>query len=189
MGDIKIDPFNSNNAIYTTGGGVWSTTNVNASTQPAGVTWTFTDYGLEETAIQDFTSSVAGGVLFSGMGDIDGMRHNDITQSPALGMYCNPSWNTTNGIDFAELNTNFVVRDGDGLWVATQAGGYSTNNGQTWTAFPSNPAGIQQYSGNGQISANTMGTIILWALPGGVSIPQTMEPVGPLRREFPPGPR
>ncbi|MGA9038923.1 MAG: hypothetical protein WB421_00165, partial [Terriglobales bacterium] len=53
MGDIKIDPFNSNNAIYTTGGGVWSSTNINASTQPAGVTWTFTDYGLEETAIQD----------------------------------------------------------------------------------------------------------------------------------------
>ena len=164
-GDIKIDPFNSNNAIYTTGGGVWSSTNINAATQPAGVTWTFTDYGLEETAIQDMTSSVAGGVMFSAMGDIDGMRHTDVTQSPALGMYCNPSWNTTNGIDFAEQYPQTVVRVGDGLWVATAAGGYSTNNGQTWTAFPTNPAGIQQYSSNGQISINSTGTTILWSLP------------------------
>ena len=167
MGDVEINPFNSNNAIYTTGQGVYSTTNI-LSTPSTAITWSFTDYGLEETAIQDMTTSVAGGVLFSAMGDIDGMRHNNINQSPALGMDCNPSWNTTNGIDFAELNTNFVVRDGDGLWVATQAGGYSTNNGQSWTAFPSNPGGIAQYSSNGQISANANGTVILWALPSGV---------------------
>jgi len=97
MGDVQIDPFNSNNAIYTTGAGVWSSTNINAAIQPAGVTWTFTDYGLEETAQLDMTTSVAGGVMFSAMGDVDGMRHDNITQSPSLGMYCNPSMNSSDG--------------------------------------------------------------------------------------------
>ena len=53
------------------------------------------------------TASAAGGVFFSAMGDIAGGRHNNITQSPALGMYCNPQFTNTTGIDFAELNTNF----------------------------------------------------------------------------------
>ena len=166
QGDIRIDPFNSAHVLYTTGGGVWDSSNINAATQPAGVTWTFKDYGLEETAITDMTTSVAGGVLFSAIGDITGMRHTNLTQSPALGMYCNPSMSTTDGIDFAELNTNFVVREGHSLSVATQAGGYSTNNGQSWTAFASNPAGFSTGNGNGQISVNADGTVILWALPG-----------------------
>lgn len=172
MGDVQIDPFNSNNAIYTTGAGVWSSTGINAATQPAGVTWTFTDYGLEETAQLDMTASVAGGVMFSAMGDVDGMRHDNITQSPALGMYCNPSMSSSDGVDFAQLNTNYVVREGHSLWAAA-AGGYSTDNGVSWIAFGSNPNGCSTTNNNGDISVNANGSVILWSLPGSIAVYST----------------
>ena len=149
QGDVKIDPFNSNNAIYTTGGGVWSSTN----TGSAAVTWTFTDYGLEETAVTDMTESAAGGVFFSSLGDITGMRHTSLTQSPPLGMFCNPANNTTHGIDFAESAPNTVVRVGNGGAIDLD-GGYSTNNGQTWTPFPTLPETADDDMQSIAISAN-----------------------------------
>jgi len=167
-GDVKIDPFNSNNAIYTTGGGVWSSTNIEGTA----ITWTFTDYGLEETAILDMTSSVAGGVLFSAMGDITGMRHNDITKSPALGMYC-PALSDTDSIDYAELNTNIVVRVGHNTNnTGTNFAYYSTNNGQTWITCTANVNGTSASpganDGNGQISVSANGNIFVWAPATGI---------------------
>ncbi len=152
MGDVEIDPFNSNKAIYTTGQGVYSSANI-LSTPTSAVIWAFTDYGLEETAVLDMTASVAGGVLFSAVGDIAGMRHPDITLPSPSGMYCNPFWSSTSGIDFAQLNTNIVVRAGN----ATPYGAYSTNNGVSWTGFSSVPAGT-----NSQIAVSANGTNILW---------------------------
>jgi hypothetical protein len=141
QGEIKIDPFNSNNAIYTTGGGVWSSTNIGAATQPGGVTWTFTDYGLEETAVLAINASSAGGIFFSAVGDIGGMRHTDVTQSPAGGMYCNPTFTNTNCVDFEETTpNNTVVRVGNSSTTTTDVA-YSTNNGQTWTPWGSAPPG------------------------------------------------
>jgi hypothetical protein len=152
QGDFKIDPFNSANAIYTTGEGVWSSTNITA-TSSSSVTWSFTDYGLEETAVTDMTSSAAGGVFFSAVGDIGGMRHTDVTVSPAGGMYCNPSWSSTEGIDFAELNTNDFVRVENSGAITTD-GAYSTNNGQTFTNFPTLPETADNEMEGIAISAN-----------------------------------
>ena len=153
QGDIKIDPYNSNNAIYTTGGGVWTSTNINAATQPAGVTWTFTDYGLEETSVLDMTASAEGGTFFSAVRDIAGMRHTNLTQSPAVGMYCNPEFTDTTGIDYAESAPNTVVRVGYGGAIASD-GAYSTNNGQTWTPMASVPENADNEMQSVAISAN-----------------------------------
>ncbi len=140
QGDIRIDPFNSGHAIYTTGGGVWDSSNITAATQPAGVTWTFKDYGLEETAVTDMMPSAAGGVFFSAFGDISGMRHTNLTQSPAGGMYCNPSFTNTTGIDYAESGPATMVRVGNSGTASTD-GAYSTNNGTSWTPFAAMPVG------------------------------------------------
>ncbi|HET9869442.1 MAG TPA: T9SS type A sorting domain-containing protein [bacterium] len=144
-GNAKIDPFNSNNSIYTSGGqgaggGVWSSANINAATQPAGVTWTFTDLGIEETVPLFLNPSAAGGILFSCMGDVGGMRHSNLTQSPSLGNYCNPNFSNTNMLDFAESNTNDVVRVGNS-GTTTSDIAYSTNNGQAWAPWGSAPPG------------------------------------------------
>jgi len=139
MDSIKIDPFNSNNAIYTTGGGIWSTKNVLASTQPQGITWTFTDYGIEQTAVLFLNASYKNGVFFSCLGDISGMRYTNL-DAPAPNKYCNPSFGNTNCLDYAENNINIVVRVGSSGSVASDTA-FSSDNGQSWTPGAAAPPG------------------------------------------------
>ena len=138
MNAIKIDPFNSNNAIYTTGGGLWSSTNIKASSQPAGINWTFTDYGIEQTAVLFLNASYKNGVFFSCLGDISGMRYTDLTK-PAPNKYC-PSVGNTNCLDYAENNTNIAVRVGSSGSVASDTA-FSPDNGQNWTSGATAPPG------------------------------------------------
>lgn len=136
---VKIDPFNSNNAIYTTGGGLWSTTNVLAPTQPQGITWNFTDYGIEQTAVLFLCPSYKSGVFFSCLGDISGMRYTNL-DVPAPNKYCNPAFGNTNCLDFAENNTNIVARVGSSGSVASDTA-FSSDNGQTWAPGAVAPPG------------------------------------------------
>jgi hypothetical protein len=131
IASVKIDPFNSNNAIYTTGGGIWSTKNVQAPTQPQGITWTFTDYGIEQTAVLFLCPSYKSGVFFSCLGDISGMRYTNL-DSPAPDKYCDPAFGNTNCIDYAENSTNAVARVGSSGSVASDTA-FSSDNGQSWS--------------------------------------------------------
>jgi xyloglucan-specific exo-beta-1,4-glucanase len=139
MNCMKIDPFNSNNAIYTTGGGLWSSANILASVQPAGVTWTFTDYGIEQTAVLFLNAASKAGTFFSALGDISGMRYTDITK-PAPTNYCNPAFGNTFCLDFAENSPNNVARVGASNAVTSDTA-FSTDNGQTWAPGTSAPPG------------------------------------------------
>ncbi len=152
-GCVAIDPFNSNNAVYPSGGaggggGVWSSANIQANP----VSWTYTDNNLEETVPVFMPPSAAGGILFSCLGDVGGMRHTNVTQSPASGMYCNPQFTNTNMLDFAESRPNTVVRAGNSTNSSSVNSdvAYSTNNGQTWTPWGSAPPG---YTTTGQMGA------------------------------------
>ncbi len=149
-GFVAIDPFNSNNAYYPSGegGGVWSSANIQASP----VSWTYTDNNLEETVPIYMPPAATGGILFSCMGDVGGMRHTNVTQSPALGMYCNPQYTNTNMLDFAESKPNTVVRAGNSTnpSAVNSDVAYSTNNGQTWTPWGSAPPG---YTTTGQMGS------------------------------------
>jgi hypothetical protein len=136
---VKIDPFNSNNAIYTTGGGLWSTKNVLAPTQPQGITWTFTDYGIEQTAVLFLCPSYKPGVFFSCLGDISGMRYTNL-DVPAPNKYCNPAFGNTNCLDFAENNTNIVARVGSSGSAASDTA-FSSDNGQNWAPGTVAPPG------------------------------------------------
>jgi hypothetical protein len=131
IASVKIDPFNSNNAIYTTGGGIWSTKNVQAPTQPQGITWTFTDYGIEQTAVLFLCPSYKSGVFFSCLGDISGMRYTNL-DSPAPDKYCDPAFGNTNCIDYAENSTSAVARVGSSGSVASDTA-FSSDNGQSWS--------------------------------------------------------
>src|SRR5579871_1301769 len=148
-----IDPFNSNNAVYTSGGqvaggGLWSSTNVQSSP----VSWIFTDLGLEESVPLYMNPAAAGGVLFSCLGDMEGMRHTNLNQSPASGQYCNPQYNNLNMLEFAESNTNTVVRVGNSINPSSVNSdvAYSSNNGQTWSPWGSAPPG---YTTAGQMES------------------------------------
>ena len=136
---IRIDPFNSNNAIYTTGGGLWSTANLLASPQPAGITWTFTDYGIEQTAVLFLCPSYKPGVFFSALGDISGMRYTNLDQAAPTN-YCNPQVGNTNCIDYAENNANVVARVGNSSATNSDVA-FSADNGQSWAPAASAPPG------------------------------------------------
>ena len=75
---MEINPFNSNQVLFVTGYGIWSCTNATAADAGRPVHWTFLDNGLEETVPLALISPPEGAHLLSGVGDIDGFRHDDL---------------------------------------------------------------------------------------------------------------
>lgn len=156
IADVKIDPFNPNHVLYTTGATVWTSNDVTNVDSKQMTHWTVGANGIEQTAIGELISPPAGAHLLSAMGDIGGFRHDDFTVSPPAGMFRNPLMTSTTGIDFAGLNPAIVARVG---W-AGQHGGYSSDGGTTWTPFASEPAGA---SGNpGGIAVSADGSTFVW---------------------------
>ncbi|HVZ80897.1 MAG TPA: hypothetical protein VHE12_08870 [bacterium] len=177
-GFVAIDPFNSNNAFYPSGegGGVWSSTNIQSSP----VTWTYRDNNLEETVPIYMNPAAVGGILFSCMGDVGGMRHANLTQSPASGMYCNPQYTNTNMLDFAESRPNTVVRAGNSTNPSSVNSdvAYSTNNGQTWTPWGSAPPGYGTSGQMGCVAVAADGSRIVVAPYGGNGSPAYASSLG-----------
>jgi hypothetical protein len=137
---VALDPFNPTHAMHGTGAGIWSSSNIGSATgaNGQGVTWTFSDAGLEETVPQYMMPSVKGAFL-GAIGDLGGMRNTALDSYSATGQYTNPIQSNVTWIDFAESNPNFVVRVGNSGKVASDVA-YSTDNGVSWmpcaTALP-----------------------------------------------------
>jgi hypothetical protein len=136
--------------MYGTGGGVWSSSNILSATGSSGqgVLWTFYDSGLEETVPLFLVPTVKGAFL-GAEGDVGGMRNTNLDAYSSTGQYTNPVHSNVNGIDFAENNTNVVVRVGNSGAAASDVG-YSTDNGQTW--HPASAA-VPGYSGPNQMQS------------------------------------
>lgn len=162
---IAIDPFNSDRAMYTFGGGLWITsdlTKADPSASSTGVVdWTLDDLGIEETAVEGLWAPPAGKtILLSAIGDVYGFAHQDLTVSPAQGNFSNPSATPTS-IDFVQNTPTTVVRVVDGTWGTKPLGVISADAGLTWTAFGSNPSGTVK--GAGTIAIAPDGSSMVWA--------------------------
>lgn len=159
MADVDIDPWNPARATYVTGQGIWLTETLNAqAAQP--VQWTFENRGLEETAVNDLASPPVGPVLLSAVGDLGGFRHDDITQSPAGGMFQNPIYGNGTSIDFAASKPEVVVRAGSRSYGSEATrGAISRDGGSSWTPFEVEPAG----DGSGNIVVSADGSTVVWA--------------------------
>lgn len=157
MGDIEIDPFDSNRALYITGQGVWESRDVAAADRGGQTNWWFSSHGLEETVALDLISPPAGAHLVSGVGDIGGFRHNDLNASPPEGMFRNPIFANTESLDFAENNPSFIVRTGTSE-RGLPRGAYSTDGAKSWTPFGSEPEG----RGAGAVAVSADGITIVW---------------------------
>lgn len=156
IGSIAIDPFNSNNAMYITGVGLWRTANLTNADSGLATKWSFADKGIEETAALELASPAVGARLLSAMGDIDGFYHGDLNTVPASA-FNNPNGNSP-GIDFAEANPSIVVRTN----ASVSTRGYrSTDGGKTWTAFGSAPQAATS-NGAGKIAISSDGATIVW---------------------------
>lgn len=157
MGTIAIDPFNSNNAMYGTGMGLWRSANLTNVDSGLGTTWTFADKGLEETAILELASPPSGAWLLSAVGDIDGFYHDNLDASPSRGSFNSPNGNSP-GIDFAATNPAIVARTN----AAVSTRGYrSTDGGKSWTAFGSAPSAATS-NGAGSIAMSSNGAAMVW---------------------------
>lgn len=130
LGALAIDPFDSNHVMYGTGATIWESHDVTNVDTKQLTHWTVGADGIEETAVLSLISPTQGAHLISGLGDIGGFRHDDLTVSPPGGM--SQPYYTPISIDFAQNNPSLVVR---GPGWGHDAGAYSVDGGTTWTAF------------------------------------------------------
>ena len=162
IGDLEIDPFNSDRMFYGTGASLMGTTELTKWDSNQTLTIKPFATGIEETAVISLVSLPSGSShLLSGLGDIGGFRHESFTTVPAYG-YTSPSFVSTTGIDYAESNPNFVVRVGnvDRDYTTNKACAISNDGGTTWYSANSEPAGV---AGGGQVAVSADGSVILWS--------------------------
>ena len=162
IGDIEIDPFDSNHALYITGWGMWRTENLTAVDTGGRVHWTVAARGIEECVVNNVVSPSKGAHVLSAVWDIDGFRHDVLDRSPAAGSF-SPHFGRSTDIDFAELDPNTVVRvfglhhSFDPNKKAT-GGAVSRDNGVTWTSFATAAPG----NGDGFIAVSADGGASVW---------------------------
>jgi hypothetical protein len=162
VGDIKIDPFDPNNSMLITGGGIWATENLTAADDAKPTRWSFRNRNLEETVVHALVSPPEGAPLVSGIMDLCGFRHDDLEKSPARGNYQNPSCANGEGIDYAGGKPSMLVRVGSHPWDGSKhpRGAVSLDGGQTWQGFASEPTGSD---GSGNVVITADGSTLVWA--------------------------
>jgi xyloglucan-specific exo-beta-1,4-glucanase len=163
---MVIDPTNPKRVWFTDKGAVWRTDDITANLQ----IWRSYVKGLEEMVVFDVKSPPSGAPLLSAVADHIGFRNTSLTTPPLDEFGYTPFGNST-GIDFEEADPNFVVRVGH-PGHTSPAGGYSTDNGRTFTAFLSNP----DESLDGRVSVSATSRRIVW-LPKG-SVPYCSSDLG-----------
>ena len=157
IGDIAIDPFNSDHVMYVTGATIYGTQDVTNADAGKPTHWSVAAQGIEETSVQDLISPPSGAHLISALGDIGGFRHNDLDVSPRAGMSSNPIFSTTTSLDYAGQAPSVVVRAGEGDDIMHAA--YSTDGGTTWSPVASEPSSS---AGGGHITVSADGSTIVW---------------------------
>ncbi len=160
VGDLEIDPFDSNRMFYGTGATIYGTDDLTDWDAGGPITITVKAQGLEETAVQDFVSPPQGPPLVSALGDIAGFRHDDLTVVPPR-MFSNPTPSTTNSLDFAEAHPAVIWRAG---CCTSVNAAYSTDGGSTWTPAAAQPGGAS----GGTIAVSSDGASVVWSVGGGV---------------------
>ncbi|OMD45931.1 xyloglucanase [Paenibacillus borealis] len=167
MGDLEIDPFNSNRMMYGTGATIYGSNNLTAWDTGGKVNILVMAKGVEETAVLGLISPPSGSAhLITALGDVSGFRYEDVTQAPVK-FQTSPSWATTTSIDYAELSPAFVVRVGGADKEKTpsmKSLGISNDGGSNWympNAEPSN--GTKTTAGQGQVAVSASGNAILWS--------------------------
>jgi len=159
---LEIDPFNSDHMLYGTGATMFGTHNFTAWDINGMVNISVAAVGIEETAVQDLISPPAGTAhLISAIADNGGYTHNDLTV-PSV-MDANPVFTTGTSIDYAELNSSFIVRVGTGGTNGMNIG-FSSDGGQTWIPGPTQPSGAS----GGTVAAAADGSRVVWSSGPGV---------------------
>jgi xyloglucan-specific exo-beta-1,4-glucanase len=166
IGDLEIDPFNSDRMMYGTGATIYGTTNLTNWDNGGTVKISVMAKGIEETAVCCLISPPAGAHLLSGLGDIGGFRHDDLTTVPSM-LYTQPIFVTTTCMDYAENNPSYMVRVGnvDRTYTSNLACGFSYDGGADWFSTSVEPSGT---TNGGMVAVAADGSVVLWS-PSGTS--------------------
>ncbi len=162
IADVRINPFNPDEAIYGTGYGLWMSENLSQAGGAAPVKWDFNVKDFEETATLQMTSPTGGAVVMAAFGDVGGAAWDDITVSPANGLFT-PANETNFSVDYAGLNPSFVART---VANSPNNGFYSEDGGASWTSFGSTTYKRQDAQGDwhsaGTVAVSAKSTSMLW---------------------------
>jgi hypothetical protein len=164
MSSIAIDPFEPNHMLFTTGFGIWATRNATDASAGRATRWSFDDQGLEETVPLALVSPSAGAHLVSGLGDIDGFRHDDLGVSPPNGRFDAPGYKNTEWLDVAGRAPGVLVRSGTTYGNDRILGAYSRDGAVHWKGFPSEPPRVEPSDrfGTGPIAVSADGRVVVW---------------------------
>ncbi|WP_277212469.1 cellulose binding domain-containing protein [Isoptericola croceus] len=164
---FEIDPFDSDRFFYGTGATIYGGDNLTDWDAGGTVEISVKAQGIEETAIQDLVAPPGPVELVSGMYDIGGFVHHDITQVPNS-FYTQPFQSGVLSVDVAWHSPSTMVRVGTG---SDQYLGVSTSSGDSWWAGQQ-PAGV---TGPGNVAMAADGSAIVWSTEGaGVHLSTTL---------------
>jgi xyloglucan-specific exo-beta-1,4-glucanase len=158
IGDIEIDPFNSDRMMYGTGATIYGTDNLTAWDNNEKIKLSVKATGIEETAILGLISPPSGASLISAMGDICGFRHDDLNTVRTKMLIS--TYGTTTSIDYAELTPNFMTISGTGDGTAAKRISFSYDGGTNWFQASAEPSNT---SGGGTVAASADATAVVWA--------------------------
>lgn len=160
LSDIKLNPFNPDEAIYGTGYGLWMSQNLSkAGSEP--IRWDFNVKNFEETAPFQVASPTGGAIVMAAFADVAGGAWDDVTKTP-VAIFA-PTSESNFSVDYAGLNPSIVARITD---KTGNNGYYSEDGGASWSAFKASTYQRQDAQGNwhsaGVVAVSAKGTSLLW---------------------------
>ncbi|NIK71974.1 aryl-phospho-beta-D-glucosidase BglC (GH1 family) [Paenibacillus sp. BK720] len=164
IGDLEIDPFNSDRIMYGTGATLYGSEDMTNFDKGEKIRISVMANGIEENGILGLISPPSGAPLISAMGDLGGFRHEDLNTSPHT--LRNPDLTVGTDLDYAETNPNLIVRVGHTLSMNPEDArmGVSTDNGITWTpAANAWQAENGDRTDGGSVAVGANGHTIVWA--------------------------
>jgi xyloglucan-specific exo-beta-1,4-glucanase len=167
IGAMSVDPWDPNHLQYGTGATLYATSQLANVDHGGVIPWKVGALGIEETAVQDLISPPSGAHLLSALGDIGAFRHDNFKISPPQGQFHTPQLDTVTSIDFAQSNPMLIALVGYPSYGQTLCGGYSKDQGNTWTTFTDAPGCT---SGPGSIAISADGSHFVWAPSAGVTV-------------------
>jgi xyloglucan-specific exo-beta-1,4-glucanase len=165
MSDAKLNPFNPDEAIYGTGGGLWVSRHLTSTTR---IDWHFAARDVEETAVLDIASPAGGAAhLVAAVGDIGGFRWTGMVASPPVpGGYFQPAGSSNRALDVAGRAPWVMVRLADGMKRDPAHLYLSLDNGASWHPAPAVPPPLAAQPVDshhtGRIALDASGHALVW---------------------------
>ncbi|KGM11435.1 xyloglucanase [Cellulomonas bogoriensis 69B4 = DSM 16987] len=183
---FEIDPFDSDHAMYGTGATVYGTDNLTDWDTGGTVQIEVRAQGIEETAVQDLAAPPGPVELVSGLYDIGGFVHTDITQVPD-DAFTDPYHGSVTGVDFAESEPATIVRVGQAVDGEVESHfGATTSSGEQWRAGQE-PDGV---TGGGTVAIAADASTVVWSPDGtGVHVSTDLGSSWSPSQGVPPGAR